>query len=104
MYKLSFYVPESHLEAVKAAVFSAGAGRIGDYEHCCWQALGQGQFRPMPGSKPFIGEQGRLETLPEFKVEMVCDDQYIADVISSLIQAHPYQEPAYDVSQMVTVI
>ena len=104
MYKLSFYVPESHLAVVKAAVFSAGAGRIGDYEHCCWQALGQGQFRPMPGSKPFIGEQGRLETLPEFKVEMVCDDQYIADVISSLIQAHPYQEPAYDVSQMVTVI
>lgn len=56
MYTLFFYVPQSHLDCVKDAVFAAGAGAMGDYQHCCWQVLGQGQFRPMPGSQPFIGE------------------------------------------------
>ena len=61
MFKLCFFVPESHVEQVKNAVFAAGAGRIGDYEHCAWQVLGQGQFRPLAGSNPFIGQQGALE-------------------------------------------
>ena len=60
VYKLCFYVPESHLESVKQAVFEAGAGAIGDYRDCCWQVKGQGQFRPMAGSQPFLGEQGVL--------------------------------------------
>jgi hypothetical protein len=61
MYKLCFFVPESHLETVKEAIFEAGAGRIGDYDRCCWQVLGDGQFRPLPGSQPFSGKQGELE-------------------------------------------
>jgi hypothetical protein len=71
VYTLFFYVPESHLEVVKDAVFAAGAGTIGDYQNCCWQVLGQGQFRPMAGSQPFIGEQGQLEQVAEWRVEMV---------------------------------
>ncbi len=63
MYTLCFYVPESTLEDVKSAVFAAGAGRIGNYEQCCWQVEGQGQFRPLAGSDPAIGEQGELETV-----------------------------------------
>ena len=70
MYKLCFYVPESHLEAVKAAVFAAGAGRIGNYDSCCWEVLGQGQFRPLTGSDPFIGRQGEVERVAEYRVEM----------------------------------
>ena len=61
MYILCFYVPEVALETVKEAVFTAGAGRIGHYEHCCWQVKGQGQFRPLPGSKPTIGAHDELE-------------------------------------------
>lgn len=96
MYKLCFYVPESHLEVVKLAVFEAGAGRIGNYQHCCWQTVGTGQFRPMPGSQPFIGECGALEKVEEFRVEMVCADEAIQTAIAALRQSHPYEEPAFD--------
>ncbi|MFA5495681.1 MAG: YqfO family protein [Porticoccaceae bacterium] len=97
MYKLCFYVPESHLEIVKNAVFDTGAGQIGDYDRCCWQTPGQGQFRPLEGSNPFLGEKGWVEQVPEYKVELVCDDHLIEAAIEALVNAHPYEEPAYDV-------
>jgi hypothetical protein len=96
MHKLCFYVPESHLEQVKAALFAAGAGRSGAYEHCCWQTAGMGQFRPLPGSQPHIGELGKLEQLAEYKVEMVVADESVTAARDALLQAHPYEEPAYD--------
>ena len=97
MYKLAFFVPDENLEVVKTALFDAGAGRIGDYDCCAWQVLGEGQFRPLAGSNPYIGSQGEIETVPEWKVEMVCEDALIKDVVDTLKQAHPYEEPAYDV-------
>jgi len=97
MYKISVFIPETHLESVKTALFDAGAGRIGDYDRCAWQCLGQGQFRPLQNSQPFIGQQGEVETVKEYKVEMVCEDKRIKTVIAALKQAHPYEEPAYDV-------
>lgn len=100
MYKLTFYVPESHLEGVKAALFAAGAGRIGDYDACCWQVRGQGQFRPLAGSQPFLGQQGVVEVVEEFRVEMVCEDPLIAAAVAALKQAHPYETPAYDVLRL----
>lgn len=96
MYKLCFYVPESHLEAVKQSIFATGAGCIGDYNQCCWQVKGQGQFRPLPGSQPFIGRQGALETVAEYRVEMVCADETIRAAVAALRLAHPYEEPAFD--------
>ncbi|MBU2097814.1 MAG: YqfO family protein [Gammaproteobacteria bacterium] len=100
MYKLCFYVPQSHLDVVKQAVFDAGAGRIGNYENCCWQVEGQGQFRPLAGSNPAIGQLNQLETVVEYRVEMVCGKNLISDVINALKRAHPYEEPAYDVVQL----
>ncbi len=102
MYKLCFYVPESHLEAVKYAVFAAGAGRIGDYDSCCWQVAGNGQFRPLEGSEPYLGQQGSVEQVPEYRVEMVCESQHIKAVVAALLDAHPYEEPAWDVIALVT--
>lgn len=96
MYKLVFYVPESHLEQVKAAVFAAGAGATGNYDQSCWQVLGQGQFRPLAASNPFIGQHGVLESLPEYRVEMVCADSCILSAITALREAHPYEQPAID--------
>lgn len=96
MYKLCFFVPESHLETVKQSIFEAGAGRIGDYDQCCWQIRGQGQFRPLSGSQPFIGESNTLETVEEYRVEMVCADDMVQNAVSALRQAHPYEEPAFD--------
>lgn len=97
MVKFCFYVPESHLDVVKQAVFDAGAGRIGNYEHCCWQVAGHGQFRPLEGATPSIGQLHQLETVVEYRVEMVCDKALISNVVNALKQAHPYEEPAYDV-------
>jgi hypothetical protein len=97
MYKLCFFVPEIDAEAVKAAVFAAGAGRIGDYDQCCWQVAGQGQFRPLEGSDPHIGSLNQVETVAELKVEMVCDDNLIREAVAALKKAHPYEEPAYEV-------
>ena len=102
MYTLFFYVPQSHLDCVKDAVFAAGAGAMGDYQHCCWQVLGQGQFRPMPGSQPFIGEQGQLEQVAEWRVEMVVAATCIKPVMAALKAAHPYEEPAYAVYRLET--
>lgn len=103
MYKISVFIPESHLEQVKAALFEAGAGRIGDYDYCAWQCSGQGQFRPLDNSKPFIGQQGQVETVAEYKVEMVCEDGLIQSAIAAMKQAHPYEEPAYDVWKLETL-
>jgi hypothetical protein len=95
MIKLCVYVPESHLELVKQAMFKAGAGRIGLYEECAWQTLGQGQFRPLSGSNPYVGEEGCVEVIPEYQLEMVCKDELVGQVIAAMKQAHPYEEPAY---------
>ena len=97
MYKICVFVPEDAAEQVKQAMFEAGAGKIGDYDCCCWQTLGQGQFRPLEGSSPFIGEHQRIETVAELRIEMVCADEYIGDAVAALKTAHPYEEPAYDV-------
>lgn len=100
MYKLCFYVPETHAEPVKAAVFATGAGKIGDYDQCCWQVSGRGQFRPLAGSDPYLGKTGEVEYVDEVRVELVCGEDLIRSAIAALKQAHPYEEPAYDVWQL----
>src|SRR5690625_2767991 len=101
MYKLVVYVPESHLEAVKSALFSAGAGRMGDYDSCDRQVLGRGQFRPLEGSQPYLAQRGKVEYVPEYRVELVCADECINDVLSALRRAPPYEEPAYGVWRLM---
>ena len=103
MYKLVFFVPESHLEQVKNAVFSAGAGHLGNYDQCCWQVLGAGQFRPLPGSNPYIGSANQLEQVNEYRVEMVCAETYIKPALAALRAAHPYEEPAFDVLPLLEI-
>ncbi|MCT7654873.1 YqfO family protein [Oceanimonas sp. NS1] len=97
MYKLVFFVPETHAEAVKRAVFATGAGKIGDYDQCCFETPGQGQFRPLAEASPFLGEAGKLERVNELRIELVCEDHLIRDAVNALRKAHPYEEPAYDV-------
>ena len=78
-------------------MFEAGAGRVGNYDCCAWQTRGEGQFRPLDGSSPFLGNQGQIETLIEHKLEMVCEEQCLEAVIAALKRAHPYEEVAYTV-------
>jgi hypothetical protein len=102
MYQLCFYVPESHLEAVKEALFAQGAGRHNDYDRCCWQVRGEGQFRPLTGSRPYLGKPGSLEKVIEYKVEMICPDEAIQAVVRALLDTHPYEEPAYRIYKILT--
>jgi hypothetical protein len=102
MYKLAFFVPLEDAEAVKEAVFVTGAGRIGDYEACCFETRGTGQFRPLVGASPHIGQVGDLEKVEEVKVELVCEDHLIRDAVEALRTAHPYEEPAFDVWKLET--
>ncbi len=100
MYKLCFYVPADYLEIVKQALFEKGAGRTSLYDQCCWQVLGEGQFRPLSGSQPFIGYQEQVEKIAEYKVEMFCQEELIADVEKELLKIHPYQQPAYEIYKL----
>lgn len=100
MFKLCYFVPERHLSVTKQALFEAGAGKIGDYEHCAWQCKGQGQFRPLEGSDPFLGQTGELEVVNEYKVELICTEAKIQGAIDALKRAHPYEEPAYEVLRL----
>ncbi len=97
MYRINFYVPASHLELVKDALFEAGAGSLGGYQRCSWQVAGEGQFLPGADSDPHIGTAGQLERVEEYKVEMVCHPDCISAAIDALKAAHPYEEPAWDV-------
>lgn len=95
MHILCFYAPITHVEAIKNALFAAGAGKIGNYTHCAWQTLGEGQFMPLAGSDAFIGAVNQLEKVPEYKVEIVCSDDVVSATIQALKTSHPYEEPAY---------
>jgi len=95
-HKLVFFVPEEALDATRDAVFSAGAGRIGDYERCSWYTAGTGTFLGGEGTEPTIGRAGREERTPELRVETVVPGDRVEGVIAALIAAHPYEEVAYD--------
>ena len=90
--------------AVKTALFNAGAGKIGNYDSCCWETLGTGQFRPLEGSNPAIGSYGMIERVEEYKIEMVCAKERIKEVIAALKVAHPYEEPAYEVYEVISPV
>jgi len=95
MYILIVYVPETHKEKLKKALFEAGAGRYQNYDYCCFETLGKGQFRPLTGSQPFIGNTGKVETVIETKLEMLVQPEFMDNIKSALLASHPYQTPAY---------
>jgi hypothetical protein len=98
--KLVVFVPEEALEAVRDAVFAAGAGRIGDYERCSWYTPGTGTFLGGEGTDPSIGAPGREERVPELRLETVFPAGRQRDVVAALKRAHPYEEPAYDIYEL----
>jgi hypothetical protein len=95
MYKLEYYVPTTDVTTVNAALFEAGAGRIGLYDCCCFMTEGMGQFRPLEGARPHIGHTAELERVAETKVEMVVADDLVPEVHRVMREVHPYETPAY---------
>jgi len=95
--KLQTYVPLEHLEQVQQALFAAGAGSIGNYSECSFRVAGIGTFRPMENTNPFIGKAGgHREEVNEYKLEVIVPEWRRQAVLQALLQAHPYEEVAYD--------
>jgi hypothetical protein len=95
MIHFSFYVPITHAEKVKASIFEAGGGKIGNYDHCCFEIRGRGQFRPLEGNNAFVGQTNLVEYVEEVKIELVCEEDRLENVVKALKSSHPYETPAY---------
>ncbi|MFC4603079.1 Nif3-like dinuclear metal center hexameric protein [Rhodococcus kronopolitis] len=96
-------VPVTDTEAVRDALFAAGAGAVGEYRHCSWTVTGTGQFLPSAAARPTLGEAGRLERVAEDRVEVVARRALRTGVLAALRAAHPYEEPAFDVLELADV-
>ena len=95
-YKLVWFVPREGLAATREAVFTAGAGRIGDYERCCWYTQGTGTFLGGEGTSPAVGAAGTEQRVAELRVETVVPAALVHAVVAALKDAHPYEEVAFD--------
>ena len=100
LFKLVVYVPVTHLEDVRAAICTAGAGYIGNYADCSFRVRGTGTFRPGQDTNPFIGKTGQLEEVDEFRLETIIYERDLKQVLNSMHQAHPYEEVAYDLYRL----
>src|SRR5437899_1756351 len=100
--KLIVFLPREALDAVRAALFEAGAGRIGDYARCSWYTEGTGTFLGGEGTSPNVGQPGREERVAELRLETVFPSGRQDEVLAALRRAHPYEEPAFDVYELVS--
>jgi dinuclear metal center YbgI/SA1388 family protein len=100
-YKLVTFVPIEHLDSVSAALFAAGAGRIGEYEQCSYRLAGEGTFFGTESTNPQWGRRGRLEKVAEIRIEMVVSAKVLPEAVAALRNSHPYEEPAFDVYPLV---
>lgn len=94
--KLVWFVPAEALDATRDAVFRAGAGRIGNYERCSWYSAGTGTFLAGEGADPSVGRVGNEERVAELRVETVVPAERVHEVVAALLEAHPYEEVAFD--------
>jgi len=101
--KLVVFAPVADAERIREAITGAGAGSIGDYDSATFTGVGQGRFRPLPGADPAIGAVGNLETVEEVRIEAVLERRLRNQVVTEMLRAHPYEEPAYDVIPLASV-
>lgn len=101
MYKLVVFVPKTHMEDVRQAILEAGAGHIGNYSHCTFTSDGIGSFLPLEGTEPFVGECGTVHYAHEIRLETIVPEKNSRRVIKAMLKAHPYEEVAYDMIQLV---
>ncbi len=94
LHALVVYVPNTHTQAVLAAIGDAGAGRIGQYSHCAYVSSGIGRFTPLSGAQPFLGQRHQPTEVAEDRIECVVQQDQLDTVVRALRTAHPYEEPA----------
>lgn len=95
--KIITYVPQPAANTLRQALFAAGGGTIGDYTHCSFNTEGVGTFKPQAGSNPYVGKHNEIHHEAENKVEIITPNYLISKLIKTLIETHPYEEPAFDV-------
>jgi len=95
--KIVVFTPVSHGDVIRKALADAGAGHIGNYDFCSFTSVGTGRFRGLEGSKPFIGEPGKIEETPEEKIDTICPKEILEKVLKAVRAVHPYEEPAIDI-------
>lgn len=99
--KIIVTIPLENVEEVRNAICEAGAGVIGNYNHCSMSTKCVGTFKPTDEANPYIGEKNNLEFVDEEKLEVVCDVKKVKEVVSTLRKAHPYEEPAIDIIPLI---
>ncbi len=102
IYKLAVYVPEQYQNPLQEALFQAGAGQIGNYSETSFSLSGEGSFKPLVGTQPFIGQTGKRELVSEIKIETIFGERILSKIIEAIQQNHPYEEPVYDIYQLET--
>ena len=95
--KLVVFVPERHAGQVRQSMLDAGAGHIGNYSHCSFGTRGEGSFKPLEGTHPFVGKQGELHFEKEMRIETIVPETVLPQVLQAMLEVHPYEEVAYDV-------
>ncbi|MHA6250958.1 Nif3-like dinuclear metal center hexameric protein [Oceanobacillus sp. CAU 1775] len=100
LYKYAVFVPEDHEEKIKDVLGLAGAGNLGDYTHCSFTVDGEASFTPQADADPFIGDVGQATRVKEVKIEVIVTEQKLQQVVNAAIEAHPYEEPAYDIIEL----
>jgi len=100
--KLVVFVPADDLQRVSDAVFAAGAGCIGEYRECSYRLQGTGTFFGSEATNPTVGKKGQREEVPEVRLEVVCPESRVAQVVAAMRQAHSYEEPAFDLYPLVS--
>lgn len=103
MYKIVVYAPVTHANLIRKVLAENGAGKMGEYEECSFSCKGIGRFKPSKNAKPFVGEAGIIEEVEEERIETICDKAKIKEVIAAVRFAHPYEETAIDIFEMVDV-
>jgi len=99
--QLVTYVPKEQAEILRNALYEAGAGKIGNYDSCSFSVVGNGHFRPIEGANPFIGDEGKLATVEEERIEVIVPQQFESSIMNALFSHHPYEEVAYSVIPLI---
>ena len=100
-YKLEIFIPETHFRALQKALQEADAGHIGNYDSCLSYSRVTGTWRPLSGTKPFIGKEGEVSEEPELKVEVTIRAEILDAVMRAVKAVHPYEEPLINVLPLV---
>ena len=98
--KLNFYVPQAQAEQVRNALFAAGAGKLGNYDECSFSSAGEGSFRPLQNSTPYVGKKGERHIEDELQIQMVFQKHLATQMIEALVSSHPYEEVAYEITSL----